>query len=546
MRASLSTFGQFIVNLAWHKLIWLVMLLTFVTVALVNFFAPQSLPADPVKKLERLQAAREYRQAEIIYEQLLAATPLDIDLNYDYIVNHFASRASYSDSKIEARYKSLASKSDSADLGNYGLGLIRSFQKKFSQALEYYGNVKNPSQKYLNNSMGRAFLDLGQYDQAELSFRKEIEENGNVQGAVGNLANLYFRRRDANGLASLARGERTAKFFGFFQQRALAFLTGDIPTYLRLILITEFQFVEPYSALMALLVCAMYFVYLWRVDIFEQEPFGLMLLVLLLGGIAAQASAFGYDAITLVSSLKPNANWQNDIPYFILHVGLVEETVKFLAVLLIAKLFSRHVNEPVDYIIYGSLAALGFATVENSFYFSAYGIDIALGRFLVSTMAHMAMTSIVCFAWAYARSRQSHHSIVFILAGLAMAAVVHGLFDALLEDKLSLVGMIVILILAIFYRRMMKRFLKLSPFFKMELSRADHLHNFALMLSTAIIILAITFVYDNFSFSIEIANSTMAAFIFADAIPAAVIFTALGNLNLARKAKTVPVVAVAE
>lgn len=537
MHSKLSLVWQFIVNLAWNRLVWLVLLIAIGTLAFVNIFSQQALPTDPEERIKRLQTARRYGEAELVYEMLLVSQPLDIDLNYSYLANHFEWGLASPDKKIEGRYADLAAKPDSADLGNYGLGMLRAFRKQYPQALEYYAKIRNPSAKYSNNSIGKAYLELGEYDKAVPYFRKEIDANGNVAGAVSNLGELYIRRHDAGGLKSLVEDEHTRKFVGYTTQRELAFLSADIVDYARLVFVTEFRFVEVNGALMALLVCAMYFVYLWRIDIFEQEPFWLMLIALVAGGIMAQATAIGSDLMQLVSTLRPNMQWQNDIPFFVLHVGLVEELCKFLPVVLIARLFPRQINEPVDFVIYGSLSALGFATVENSYYFSAYGIDIAFGRFLTATMAHMAMTSIVCLAWAYARERQVRRTLPIVLVGLVLASVVHGLYDALLDDKFALVGLLIILVLAIAYSRTVKRLLNESPFYKSEWSAAEHLHNFAMMLSTAIIILAISFVYDKYSFSTAIAYVNLAAFLLADAVPALIIFTALGNISLARKPK---------
>lgn len=77
--------------------------------------------------------------------------------------------------------------------------------------------------------------------------------------------------------------------------------------------------------------------------------------------------------------------------------------------------------------IYGSLSALGFATLENAHYFGRLGLGIVFWRFLLSTVLHMALTSIPCYAWAYAAHvRRRGSALLPVLGGLAAAALLHG------------------------------------------------------------------------------------------------------------------------
>ena len=112
----------------------------------------------------------------------------------------------------------------------------------------------------------------------------------------------------------------------------------------------------------------MWMIFFWRIDIFEREPVAHGLLVFALG-VAATNLVFPLHG--LFDLLDPRPDALEDAMFAIFHVGVIEEIVKFVPVLLFIGL-SRQANEPVDFVIYGSLSALGFATLENVGYFGRY------------------------------------------------------------------------------------------------------------------------------------------------------------------------------
>ena len=58
-------------------------------------------------------------------------------------------------------------------------------------------------------------------------------------------------------------------------------------------------------------------------------------------------------------------------------VGPVEETSKFLAIRL-AVYRSLHFEEPMDGLVYGAAASLGFASLENLIYVLSYGPEVMI------------------------------------------------------------------------------------------------------------------------------------------------------------------------
>ena len=112
------------------------------------------------------------------------------------------------------------------------------------------------------------------------------------------------------------------------------------------------------------------------------------------------------------------------IMFFI--VGPVEETSKYLAVR-IGVYNTRHLREPLDGLIYGAAASLGFATIENVGYAINYGADVMIQRAPISTVAHVVFGSM----WAITLDRRQTRKFTAgkQLLGLAIAAALHGLFN---------------------------------------------------------------------------------------------------------------------
>lgn len=136
-------------------------------------------------------------------------------------------------------------------------------------------------------------------------------------------------------------------------------------------------------------------------------------------------------------------------------VGPVEETSKFLAVRL-GVYRTRHLREPLDGLIYGAVASLGFATAENIGYALSFGPEVMILRGPVSTLGHVVFGSL----WALSLNPAAPpvRRKFAGLAGLAAAALLHGLFNVLVFSvwgilpALALVGLGGYLVIRMFRR----------------------------------------------------------------------------------------------
>jgi len=533
----LSRVSRFI----WANPACVVILGALLIIGGVNLFAPHTLPEDPARRLDSLLGARMPAEAEPVYRELLAADPLNLELHYAHIQNHFEIAAvknqGRADPALVAYYVALAAEPGTRDVGSFGLGLIQARQKDFSQALVYYRQVADRSLKYLSLSTGKAYLELENTRLAEAYFRREIKSGGDITGAVSGLLSLYLNQNQVEKLRALMKDPQVAPFIDLKYQRKLALKTGELSTYLRFTFLSPVQRLSFEAILSALLVCAVWFVYLRRIDVFAEEPLHLPFAMLAAGALSALVSLIFSDSLNELLPLSLGHGWVNDLTFSILHIGLVEETAKFLPVLLILPL-ARRPREPFDLVFFGSLSALGFATLENALYFSQHGIGITASRFVFSTVMHMSMTGIVSYAYARARFIRPGRLIPALLSGLAAGALVHGMFDFFLLGPLtrfSGLSILVLLLAAREYYRMIRTTLNFSPFFSETRSASSRLNNCGLLFSATAAFFVLVFLFNHFTSSTEIANKQLSSLALISLPAILAVYTSLGSLKLARE-----------
>lgn len=150
----------------------------------------------------------------------------------------------------------------------------------------------------------------------------------------------------------------------------------------------------------------------------------------------------------------------NLLTYFILRVGVVEELLKFSALLLVVRYLSPGaIKSPVDGIVLAWAASLGFAAYENTYhnlyiyelttYANEGGIAAsaehgsALQAFFLGTFVRVPLHALYGTIWgaAFGMSRfmAAPQRYTMLLLGLAGTIFLHGLWDTLAQSKTVLV-----------------------------------------------------------------------------------------------------------
>lgn len=119
------------------------------------------------------------------------------------------------------------------------------------------------------------------------------------------------------------------------------------------------------------------------------------------------------------------------IVVFTVVVGCTEEGAKRLAAHFAIR--RPEFDEPVDGIVYGIVASLGFAAAENVRYFAVGRLSapLVIARCFMSVPAHMFFGAV----WGYALGARLINPKTRAWVWLLLAATAHGLFDALLSTE---------------------------------------------------------------------------------------------------------------
>jgi protease PrsW len=204
---------------------------------------------------------------------------------------------------------------------------------------------------------------------------------------------------------------------------------------------------------------------IFKLDKYEREPLGALLLCFFLGMLATIPAI----AIQGWSGAMTDFKSQSAAITFLSSFGVVaasEETLK-CAVLLIGAFPRKFFNEPVDGIVYAVLVGMGFATVENLIYAVNFGLDTTVVRAFTAVPAHFVFAIVQGYYLGLAKF-QPERRVELILQGLGISILLHGAYDFLilqeLSEWLSVLGSISVYICLYYCGLLVREHLENSPF----------------------------------------------------------------------------------
>lgn len=183
-----------------------------------------------------------------------------------------------------------------------------------------------------------------------------------------------------------------------------------------------------YSAV-AIFIAWIWMHYFLLIDIFQKEKLSDILLVYALGGASVLFVFFIQDNLFPIISLTLNGNALNDFMFSTIQVGMLEETAKLMAFVVFFAIRKQVVDEPIDFLIYLCVSALGFSTVENVLYFKSYGPELISGRSILSTVGHMFDTALIAYGIILYKFKPSRKNAGIVVLYFIYAALSHGFYD---------------------------------------------------------------------------------------------------------------------
>lgn len=168
--------------------------------------------------------------------------------------------------------------------------------------------------------------------------------------------------------------------------------------------------------------------FFYRQDTADKEPLSLLAATFGLGILAILPAA--WLEMPFRDILTAPGSSLSRLIVLIVTVGLIEEASKLAA--LYPAYRSPAWNEPVDGIIYGSTAGLGFAAAENLLYAVTFGFEVLPLRAVFASLAHASFSGLVGFYLARVKLRGQSASIA--IYGLVVASVLHGFYNFVIID----------------------------------------------------------------------------------------------------------------
>jgi RsiW-degrading membrane proteinase PrsW (M82 family) len=192
---------------------------------------------------------------------------------------------------------------------------------------------------------------------------------------------------------------------------------------------------------------------LWRMDVVRYEPPSTIAATFLLGVVLAGFAAVFNGAFR---ELFVGLGAIGMILYFFLIVGPIEETVKLLAVRLYAYRTDRF-DAVIDGAVYGAVAGLGFAAIENTLYITQQSLQTAgsVGGVFAPTAqtaavrtfagpGHVIYSAFAGYYLGLAKFNPGHRGPI-VVKGLVIAATIHATYNSLVSNLEFVAGTVPLL-----------------------------------------------------------------------------------------------------
>ena len=175
----------------------------------------------------------------------------------------------------------------------------------------------------------------------------------------------------------------------------------------------------------AILPVVLLMIYIYRMDKYQKEPIKSLAKAFVGGMIAIPLDFVFVDIIAYFLGGTSFSGTHFFSAFF--KAGIPEELSKFL-IFMIFIWRDKNFDEYFDGIIYATFIGLGFACVENIGYVYQFGMGTAVVRALLSVPGHFLFGVVMGYFFSLAKFQPAKRG-TYLLSGLLLAMLIHGLFD---------------------------------------------------------------------------------------------------------------------
>ena len=114
--------------------------------------------------------------------------------------------------------------------------------------------------------------------------------------------------------------------------------------------------------------------YFKRIDVFEHERTVDICIAFIVGYLTPTISLWVYYGLEVLG-FNFNGNIINDALYAIVGIGITEEFSKLLGVVIVFNILKKRMNEPIDYLVFAGVVALGFSQLSRHSFFKIAAVE---------------------------------------------------------------------------------------------------------------------------------------------------------------------------
>jgi RsiW-degrading membrane proteinase PrsW (M82 family) len=395
--------------------------------------------------------------------------------------------------------------------GYYGHALMYKHLENYELMIEDLASITIKDKPYYYCELGWANAYLGHVTKAIDCFKKELTfENGNKSDAYKGLAEVYFSLKQTDEIHALMAEPMFVKNCPDYILRNEYFHHGPFLTYI----VNNLELRGTWDLILAAcLIALLWGYYFTRFKLFAPKDYVLYFIVFIISCVLTPFSVVLYDILHYGLQINVDSSFSESVCYYIFGVGLIEELVKALPVLICVGIFSKRMKEPVDYLILATMSALGFSFMENLMYFDQYygnlNYDVIHNRSVLSVIMHIFCSTIIWYG--FIKTKRLKH-VKYIIKCILISIVAHGMYDVFLTQAVSSVFYIFSFVMVVFsffgLKMMYNSALNQSPFFNPNEKYPTNENAFMLVVSLGMILI-FEFLLDAIRFGAPHANDSL-------------------------------------
>jgi RsiW-degrading membrane proteinase PrsW (M82 family) len=390
------------------------------------------------EQVQHFTELEDHQNKRQVYYRLLQKDSLNVDLHFNFLLAHFqlnkkelmwGNHDFRDDSRLFVKYKKYISSNnqDQRDIGHFGLGVVFYFLQLYDECFFELQKIEKKDFKYLNYFLGSFYhhididKSLSYYDQEIINFPQS-------QQVYQRKANLLMHFEQKQELSEFLKDSLAQKYVGYKEKRYAYFFSGQVKEYIVTIVSRVLHGSNLIGFVGATCILIIWLVYLFLICSYKGKRLIFVPVAFFLGMVFALGTSFLTDFNNHVLGYQINGEWKNDLLYAIIGIGAIEEAVKMIPFLLIL-LLNKNIKEPLDYVFYACVTALGFAFIENIIYFDSSGIRTIEGRALTATVTHLFNSSLVAYGLVIGKFSKKKNTVLYLVLFFLIASFSHGFYD---------------------------------------------------------------------------------------------------------------------